>query len=82
MDVFKNFLDGLPAQVYPIASGIAIIGLILAGIQTMLGKRQKEEGKERAGAIIMGVCIVFLAATLVLWLVTFLGTVGGATVAP
>ena len=82
MDVFKNFLDGIPAQVYPIASGIAIIGLIIAGIQFMMGKRQKEEGKEKVAAIIMGICVIFLAAAGVMWLVSFLGTVGGAAVTP
>jgi type IV secretory pathway VirB2 component (pilin) len=80
MDVFKNFLDGLPSQIYPIATGIAIVGLIIAGLQLMMGKRQKEEGKERAAAIVMGVCVVFLAAAVVMWLATFLGTVGGAAV--
>jgi len=82
MDVFKTFLQSLPAQAYPIASGIAVIGLIIAGIQFMLGKRQKEEGKERVAAIIMGVCVIFLAGAGVVWLVTFLGTAGGAAVTP
>jgi len=78
MNALQNFFNNLPTQVYPIASGLAVLCLIIAGIQFMLGKRQKEEGKERVAAVVMGICIVFLALAGVTWLVSFLGTVGGA----
>lgn len=72
MEKLTNFLNNLPDQVKPIATGLAIVCLIIAGLMFMLGRKKKEEGKEVAMGALEGVLLVNLAASLVLWLVAFL----------
>ncbi|NLA43583.1 hypothetical protein GX865_05570 [Candidatus Saccharibacteria bacterium] len=72
MEKLTNFLNNLPDQVKPIASALAIVCLIIAGLMFMLGRKKKEEGKEVAMGALEGVLLVNLAASLVLWLVAFL----------
>lgn len=72
MEKLTNFLNNLPDQIKPIAAGLAIVCLIVAGLMFMMGRKKKEEGKEVAMGAIEGVLIVSLAASLVSWLVAFL----------
>lgn len=72
MEKLTNFLNNLPDQIKPIAAGLAIVCLIVAGMMHMMGRKKKEEGKEVAMGALEGVLLVNLAASLVLWLVAFL----------
>ena len=72
MEKLTNFLNNLPDQIKQIASALAIVCLIIAGLMFMLGRKKKEEGKEVAMGALEGVLLVNLAASLVLWLVAFL----------
>lgn len=74
MEKLQNFLDKLPDAIKPIALAIGIVGLIVAGVMFMLGRKKKEEGKEIATGVIEGIIIVSLAASLVSWLYTFLAS--------
>ncbi|NLA41239.1 MAG: hypothetical protein GX874_07490 [Smithella sp.] len=72
MQKLQDFLDKLPATIKPIAAGLAIVCLVIAGVMFMLGRKKREEGKEVAMGAIEGVLIVSLATSLVSWLVAFL----------
>jgi len=72
MQKLLDFLNNLPDTIKPIATALAIVCLIVAGIMFMLGRKKREEGKEVAMGAIEGVLIVSLATSLVAWLVAFL----------
>jgi len=72
MQKLQDFLDKLPDTIKPIAAGLAIVCLVIAGVMFMLGRKKREEGKEVAMGAIEGVFIVSLATSLVSWLVAFL----------
>ncbi|NLG19690.1 MAG: TrbC/VirB2 family protein [Fibrobacter sp.] len=72
MQKLQDFLDKLPDTIKPIATGLAIVCLVIAGVMFMLGRKKREEGKEVAMGAIEGVLIVSLATSLVSWLVAFL----------
>lgn len=72
MQKLIDFLENLPDAIKPIATALAIVCLIVAGIMFMLGRKKREEGKEVAMGAIEGILIVSLAASGVAWLVAFL----------
>lgn len=72
MQKLIDFLNNLPDEIKPIATALAIVCLIVAGIMFMLGRKKREEGKEVAMGAIEGILIVSLAASGVAWLVAFL----------
>lgn len=72
MQKLLDFLKDLPDEIKPIATTLAVVCLLVAGIMFMLGRKKREEGKEVAMGAIEGVMIVSLAASAVSWLVSFL----------
>ena len=58
MQKLQDFLDKLPDTIKPIAAGLAIVCLVIAGVMFMLGRKKREEGKEVAMGAIEGVFIV------------------------
>lgn len=72
MQKLIDFLNKLPEEIKPIATALAIVCLIVAGVMFMLGRKKREEGKEVAMGAIEGILIVSLAASGVAWLVAFL----------
>jgi type IV secretory pathway VirB2 component (pilin) len=72
MEKLMKFLSNLPGEIKPIAIGIAVVCLVVAGVMFMLGRKKREEGKEVAMGAIEGILIVSLAASFVSWLVAFL----------
>lgn len=72
MQKLQDFLNNLPDTIKPIATGLATVCLIIAGVMFMMGRKKREEGKEVAMGAIEGILIVSLASSVVLWLVAFL----------
>lgn len=56
-----------------VSAVIALIAAVIAGICFFLTKRQADEGKEKIGRIIMGVALVVLAPSAIVWAYTTFG---------